>query len=267
MKGKDRTQWQVTLLAPVLSLVFLVVVWQAIVSLSQIHPVILPGPKAVWEAFQKNSTALQKGFIATGEAALVGMLSSLLIGSLIAVLFAQSRWLRAACFPYVIFLQTVPIVAIAPLLIIWSGYNFRTIVIVSFIISLFPVVSNVTSGLLSIDRNLMELFQLYGASRWQILFRLQIPAAIPNLILGARVSSGLAVIGAIVGEFFVGNGGQYDGLGTLMTGWQSLQRTDALIAAVLVSTLLGVSMFVLVNLISRTLLRRWTQAAGFDSNG
>jgi NitT/TauT family transport system permease protein len=112
---------------------------------------------------------------------------------------------------------------------------------------------------------LLELFQLYGASRWQILFRLQIPAAIPNLILGARVSSGLAVIGAIVGEFFVGNGGQYDGLGTLMTGWQSLQRTDALMAAVLVSTLLGVTMFVIVNILSKTILRRWTQAAGFDS--
>lgn len=266
MIGQEKSRWQVTLFAPIVSLCLLVLLWQAIVSLANIHPVILPGPKAVWEAFQKNGPALQKGFIATGEAALVGMLSSLVIGSLIAVLFAQSRWLRAACFPYVIFLQTVPIVAIAPLLIIWSGYNFRTIVIVSFIISLFPVVSNVTSGLLSIDRNLLELFKLYGANRWQVLFRLQIPAAVPNLILGARVSSGLAVIGAIVGEFFVGNGGQYDGLGTLMTGWQSLQRTDALMAAVLVSTLLGVTMFGMVNLISRTLLRRWTRAAGFDSS-
>ena len=266
MMRNEKIRWQVTLLAPILSLVFLVLIWQAIVSFAQIHPVILPGPKAVWEAFQKNGTALQKGFIATGKAALMGMLASLFFGSFIAILFAQSRWLRAACFPYVIFLQTVPIVAIAPLLIIWSGYNFRTIVIVSFIISLFPVVSNVTSGLLSIDRNLLELFQLYGANRWQILFRLQIPAAIPNLILGARVSSGLAVIGAIVGEFFVGNGGQYDGLGTLMTGWQSLQRTDALMAAVLVSTLLGLTMFGLVNILSKTLLRRWTVAAGFDSN-
>lgn len=265
MKSKEKSFGFATVIAPVLSLAFLMVVWQAMVSWGGIHPVILPGPRAVLEAFQKHGADLQKGFIATGEAALVGMLSSLVIGSCIAILFAQSRWLRAACFPYVIFLQTVPIVAIAPLLIIWSGYNFRTIVIVSFIISLFPVVSNVTSGLLSIDRNLLELFQLYGASRWQILFRLQIPAAIPNLILGARVSSGLAVIGAIVGEFFVGNGGQYDGLGTLMTGWQSLQRTDALMAAVLVSTLLGVTMFGMVNILSKTILRRWTQAAGFDS--
>jgi len=265
MKSTEKNFSVVTLLAPIISLLFLLVVWQAIVSLGKIHPVILPGPEKVLEACQKNSAVLRKGFLATGLAAYAGMCASLIVGSLIAVLFAQSRWLRAACFPYVIFLQTVPIVAIAPLLIIWSGYNFRTIVIVSFIISLFPVVSNVTSGLLSVDRNLMELFQLYGSSRWQILFRLQIPAAIPSLILGARISSGLSVIGAIVGEFFVGNGGQYDGLGTLMTGWQMLQKTDALIAAVLVSTLLGVAMFGLVNLISKTLLSRWTRAVGFDS--
>lgn len=267
MKSTEGKFSIVTLLAPVLSLFFLLVVWQAIVSFGKIHPVILPGPAKVLEAWQKNSDFLGKGFLATGLAAYAGMCSSLLIGSLIAVLFAQSRWLRAACFPYVIFLQTVPIVAIAPLLIIWSGYNFRTIVIVSFIISLFPVVSNVTSGLLSVDRNLLELFQLYGSTRWQILFHLQIPAAIPSLILGARISSGLSVIGAIVGEFFVGNGGKYNGLGTLMTGWQSLQKTDALIAAVLVSTLLGLVMFGLVNLISLLLLSRWTRAAGFDRNG
>ena len=130
MKDRETSRWQVTLLAPLLSLLFLLMAWQGIVTFARIHPVILPGPQAVWEAFQKNREVLQKGFLATGEAAFVGMFTSLVIGSLIAVLFAQSRWLRAACFPYVIFLQTVPIVAIAPLLIIWSGYNFRTIVIV-----------------------------------------------------------------------------------------------------------------------------------------
>jgi NitT/TauT family transport system permease protein len=137
-------------------------------------------------------------------------------------------------------------------------------VIVSFIISLFPIVSNVTAGLISIDRNLLELFKLYHANRWQTLLRLRIPAAVSHLVLGARISSGMAVIGTIVGEFFVGNGGQYDGLGSVMTGWQSLQKTDALMAAIIVSTILGVAMFAIVNLISSTLLYRWTKSSGLD---
>lgn len=265
MKSAPANHWLVAILAPLVSLILFVAVWQGVISLAKIHPVILPSPSAVVSAFNKNDEVLRKALVSTGMAAFAGLVSSLVVGSLIATLFSQSRWLRAACFPYVIFLQTVPIVAIAPLLIIWSGYNFRTIVIVSFIISLFPVVSNVTAGLLSVDRNHLELFQLYGATRWQVLFRLRVPAAIPHLVLGARISSGLAVIGAIVGEFFVGNGGKYDGLGTLMTGWQSLQRTDALMAAVLVSTLLGVTMFILVNTLSSTLLRRWTKGAGLDN--
>jgi len=262
MNQSAQRQWWVNLSAPLLSILFLLMVWQGVVSLGKIHPVILPSPSGVIKALWDNQKLLIQGCIITGQAALAGLAASVLLGSLIAILFSQSRLIRAACFPYVIFLQTVPIVAIAPLLIIWSGYNFRTIVIVSFIISLFPVVSNVTAGLLSVDRNLVDLFTLYRANRWQTLFRLRIPAAIPSLILGARVSSGLAVIGTIVGEFFVGSGGNYEGLGTLMTGWQSLQKTDALMAAVIVSTLLGVAMFGLVNLISVTIFRRWTKAGG-----
>src|SRR5690606_16611686 len=137
----------------------------------------------------------------------------------------------------------VPIVAIAPLLITWSGYQFRTVVMVTVIVCLFPIVNSVTEGLLAIPRDWNDLFRLYGASRIQRLLKLQLPTAIPYLVLGTKTSSGLAVIGAIVAEFFVGNGSNYDGLGTLMTGWQGFQRTDALIAAIFASTLLGLFLF------------------------
>lgn len=253
-----------TVLAPLISISLLLVVWQLAILVFKLHPIILPPPLSVLKALWVQREVLFRATCVTGGAALAGLGCSILFGSLLAVLFSQSRWIRAACFPYVIFLQTVPIVAIAPLLIIWSGYNFRTIVIVSFIISLFPIVSNVTAGLISIDRNLLELFKLYHANRWQTLLRLRIPAAVSHLVLGARISSGLAVIGTIVGEFFVGNGGQYDGLGSVMTGWQSLQKTDALMAAIIVSTILGVAMFSIVNLLASTVLYRWTKSSGLD---
>jgi NitT/TauT family transport system permease protein len=130
------------------------------------------------------------------------------------------------------------------------------------------VVSNVTAGLISCDQNLRDLFRLSHASAWQTLVKLHIPFAVGHLVLGARVSAGLAVVGAIVGEFFVGSTGiQTAGLGTIMTSWQNVARTDALIAAVATSTLLGILVLGLVNVIGATLLRRWTLDVGFESGG
>lgn len=222
---------------------------------------LLPPPRQVLDAASDNRVALFKGFWSTGLAAAVGLAVAVAIGSTISVAFSQSRQVRMAFFPYVIFLQTVPIVAIAPLLIIWSGYQFRTVVIVTVIVALFPIVNSVTAGLTAIDRQWADLFSLYGAGRAKKLARLQIPSAVPYLVLGAKTSSGLAVIGAIVAEFFVGNGTDYDGLGTLMTKWQGFGKTDALIAAVFTSTLMGLVLFGLVHLVSRTLLRRWSDTA------
>ncbi|KAA5547354.1 ABC transporter permease subunit [Roseiconus nitratireducens] len=221
---------------------------------------LLPRPNQVWEAAIENRLALTKAFYSTGVAATAGLVWAIVIGSLVSVVFSLSRKIRFAFFPYVIFLQTVPIVAIAPLLIIWSGYELRTVIIVTVIVCLFPIINNVTAGLTAIDRQWADLFTLYGAGRGTRLSRLQIPAAVPYLVLGAKTSAGLAVIGAIVAEFFVGNGTDYDGLGTLMTKWQGFVRTDALMAAVFASTLLGVLLFGAVHLIGLTLLRRWMPA-------
>ena len=253
------------LLAPLIVFVVLMVLWQLAILLFHIHPILLPSPGAVMKSMWIERVVLVRATVITGAAALCGLATSVILGAVVAILFSQSAKLRAAFYPYVIFLQTVPIVAIAPLLIIWSGNNFRTIVLVSVIISIFPIVSNTTAGLLSINENLRDLFRLNGASRWQTLTKLRIPAAVSHLVLGTRISCGLAVIGAIVGEFFVGNSGAYDGLGTIMTQWQGRQYTSALMAAVLASTLLGVLFFGTINLMSRTLLRRWTVAANLES--
>lgn len=259
----NRAGWKrrLTALLPTACLAIVaVVIWQAVVSIWRLPPILLPSPVAVVEAAWQWRTELIRGGMVTGAAALAGFALSLLAGTLLAAVMSQSKMLRLAMYPYVILLQTVPIVAIAPLLVIWSGYEFRTVVLVTLIISLFPIINSVTEGLLAIPTDRLDLFRLYGATRWQTLARLRVPTAVNHLMLGAKTSSGLAVIGAIVAEFFVGNGGaNYSGLGTLMTGWQTLGRTAPLMAALAMSTLLGVILFGSVQLVSRTVLRRWTQ--------
>ncbi len=234
-------------------------IWMLVLRVFDLPPILLPSPLRVFQAAMQKRNELALGMLSTGIAATVGLVTAIVIGCSASVVFSQSRTIRRAFFPYVIFLQTVPIVAIAPLLITWSGYKFRTVVIVTVIICLFPIINNVTAGLMTIERELADLFRLYGANRAKRLWKLQIPSAVPYLVLGAKISSGLAVIGAIVAEFFVGNGTSSSGLGSLMTDWQGMQKTDALIAALFLSTLLGLLLFGSVHLVAHFLLRRWTR--------
>lgn len=233
--------------------------WQGIVVWFELPKILLPTPGQVASAAWTRRNELMSAGGVTLWTAAVSLAFAIVFGSGVSILFSQSRLLRRAIFPYVVFLQTVPIVAIAPLLVTWSGYTFRTAVIATIIICLFPIINNVTSGLAASRREHNDLMQLYGATRLQRLMKLQIPTAIPFLVLGARISSGLAVIGAIVAEFFVSNGSDYNGLGALMTGWQGQMRTDALMAALAVSTILGLLLFGGVNFFSRLLLRRYLQ--------
>ncbi len=153
----------------------------------------------------------------TAAAALLGLAASLVVGMLVAVAFSQSAIVRRSVYPYAIFLQTVPSVALAPLVIVWFGLGFRSVVIVAFIISLFPIITNATTGLLDLDHNLLELFTMASASRSQVLLKLRLPNSIPYLIAGAKISCGLSVIGApIVGEFMAGIGDGSFGLGYLI---------------------------------------------------
>ncbi|MEO9931998.1 ABC transporter permease [Rhodopirellula bahusiensis] len=234
-----------------------IVGWHLIVVLFDLPKLLLPTPWQVAEAaWQHRMVLLESGWI-TLWTATVSLFVAVIVGGGVSILFSQSRLLRRALFPYVVFLQTVPIVAIAPLLVIWSGYEFRTAVIATVIICLFPIVNNVTTGLTSVRPEHEDLLRMYGATRWQRLCRVQLPTAVPFLVLGARISSGLAVIGAIVAEFFVSNGADYEGLGAVMTGWQARTMTDALMAALAVSTLLGLILFGGVNLLSRLFLKRY----------
>lgn len=246
-----------TVLPPLVVFALVIAVWQACVVGFRLKPYLLPTPLAVMRAFGNDSGLLGRAVVYTGSAALLGFGASLVIGTLIAFAFSQSRILRAGGYPYFIFLQTVPIVAIAPLIVRWCGYGFQSVVLVASILSLFPILSNGTQGLLDIDPDLLDLFRINNSSRWQVLTKLRFPSAVPGILAGARTASGLAVVGSIVGEFFVGYGSKQFGLGYLIFSTSGQSELDRLFAAVLTSTLFGIAIFGLVNLISVTILRNW----------
>lgn len=252
--------WTARLLPPLVAAALFLVGWSLLVRSLQAGNYLLPTPSAVAKVLWQDRGQLLSACLQTGSAALAGLTISAVLGTAIGILFAQSSVLRFALYPYAIFLQTVPIVAIAPLLVMWLGYGLRGVIAVALVLSLFPIIANVTAGMTSVPKPLRELFALYGANRWQRLWKLQLPHAVPQLITGIKTSSGLAVIGAIVGEFFVGYGSKSFGLGYLIRSSAETYSTDTLFAAVVLSTGLGVALFAAVSLLSDAILRRWSTA-------
>jgi NitT/TauT family transport system permease protein len=213
---------------------------------------LVPPPSAVFGTIVRDWRELLAALAKTSAGAVLGFALSTFTGIAIAVFLSSSRAIQEAFYPYAVFFQTVPIIAIAPLLVIWFGYGMRTVVASAFIVSIFPVIANTLDGILSTDPALRDLFRLYGASPALTLWRLRLPAALPQILTGVRIAGGLAVIGAIVGEFI---GGQ--GLGSVIDIARTQQRTDKVFAAVLLASLLGLGIFGAINMVSRLVLRRW----------
>ncbi|MFZ5891042.1 MAG: ABC transporter permease [Myxococcota bacterium] len=243
-------------LPPTATFVVAVSLWEVGVRLLQIPAFLVPPPSAVLASLWNEHTLLLSSLFTTALGAISGFALSLVFGTLAGLGLALSRALERGLYPYTIFLQTVPIVAIAPLLVLWFGAGLRAVAVSAFIVSVFPVVANSLSGLKSIDPRLFDMFRLYGASTPQLLFKLRLPSAVPSMTTGWRVASGLSVIGAIVGEFVAGFSEGSAGLGiTILAAYRQL-RTDLLFGAVLLSSLLGLALFALVSAIARALLRR-----------
>lgn len=247
-----------SLAAPLIVFVAVLLIWQIAVAATGVERYLLPGPLDVAGAIYSEPGVLLSATTLTAAAAAMGFLASLVIGVAIAVTFSLSGWVRAGFYPYAIFLQTVPIVAVAPLIVVWFGYGLRSVTLVAFIISLFPIITNATTGLMSVDRDLLDLFELYNAGRAKRLLKLQLPASVPYIIAGAKISAGMAVIGAIVGEFFLGFGATRFGLGYLIMQASTQMKTAELFAAVFASTLLGVVVFIAVQMTGNRLLKRWS---------
>lgn len=246
-----------SVLPPVMLFALVLALWHAAAVVFEIPRYLLPTPADVWSAAMENRRELLAATWLTAQGALSGFGLSLASGTLIACAFSQSPLVRRSFYPYAVFLQTVPIVAIAPLIITWFGYGFQSVVLVAFIISVFPIITNGTTGMTAIDPDLLDLFRLYNASRWQVLLKLRLPNSVPYLIAGARISSGVSVIGAIVGEYFAGYGVDQFGLGYLILQTAPQMKTDELMAAVIASTVLGVAIFATVSIAGATILSRW----------
>lgn len=252
-----RLHWLWEYVLPPLGLfVLLVLAWEAAAArLDQKY--LLPRPTQVLAAGREHAAEILSATWLTGQAALVGFALSLVLGITVALVFSQSRIVQRSVFPYAIFLQTVPIVAIAPIIVIWCGWGFWSVVLVASIISIFPIIAGATTGLTLVDHNLLELFAMYNASRWQVLVKLRLPNSIPYLVTAAKTSCGLAVIGAIVGDIFVGASVKAMGLGYLITQTAGLMKTDYLFATVFCSTLLGVGMFTAASVVGAIVLRQF----------
>lgn len=255
--GASGQSWWREWVPPVALFVLVVISWHGAVVAFKLPPVLLPGPGRVAEACWRMRLGLLSATGYTACAAISGWLLSFLWGTAIGIVFAHSRWLRTSMYPYAIFLQTVPVVAIAPLVIIWFGRGFASVVLVALILSLFPIITNATAGLLSVHPDQAALFQLYQATRWQTLWKLRMPLAIPSLCTGARTSSGLAIVGAIVGEFFTGTFGSQHGLGYLIHAKQGQMAIDELFAAILCATGLGIAMFAVISSLGDAITARW----------
>ena len=245
-----RSRWT-NLLLPLVPLVVACAVAEVAVRRNWVPAYLVPAPSQIAKAFTTDRDLWK----ATGETALAsvaGFVLSAVVGLLIAIALSSSRWVQRMFYPYAVLFQTVPIIAIAPMLVIWVGYGMPTVVVSAFIVSVFPVIANAINGLLSTDPALVDLFRLYGARRGATLWKLRLPFALPAILTGLRVAGGLAVIGAIVGEFITGGG-----LGGIIDASRTQQRIARVFAVLVLASLLGIALFGVVNLISRQLLKNW----------
>ena len=240
----------------------LLLLWQGIIWVFSLQPYLLPSPGRVLHAVVERFGSLMGSLEITAAAAAGGLAAALVVGTMVALLFAQSPWIRKMFYPYTILLQTVPIVAIAPLILMWAGPGLYSVMLVAFIICLAPIIANTTQGLISVDRNMVDLFLMHNASRAQVLLKLRMPHALPSIFTGIRISSGIAVIGAITGELFagasqVGKGG----IGYAIQYANAQLETDYLFALVLAASALGFAFFFIVMFLEWYFLHEWHESA------
>ena len=252
---------QAKLVAPLAVGILILIGWEVVVRVNQIPPYILPGPLLVAESLWRDGPSLLGSLWVTFKITMAALIAAIVLGGAIALLFAQSRLLELSFFPYAVILQVTPIVSIAPLIIIWVNDTFLSLLICAWIVAFFPVVANTTLGLNSADRNLVALFRLYGASRWQVLRYLRMPSALPYFLAGVRISGGLALIGTIVAEFVASTGGAETGLATRILEAGNRLEMPRMFAALLLLSLTGILIFAALSWLSNALLAHWHESA------
>jgi NitT/TauT family transport system permease protein len=245
---------------PLLMTLLLLGIWQAWVTVRQVPEYLVPSPWVIGKTLVKDWALLSSAWLVTVKITALAFVSAMVVGVLLAFAMVQSRLIEAALLPYAVLLQVTPIVAIAPLIIIWVKDPTASLVVCATLVALFPIISNTTVGLRSVNPGLAAYFKLQKASRWQTLVRLRVPSALPYFFAGLRISGGLALIGAVVAEFVAGTGGTGTGLAyqILQSGYQL--DIPRLFAALVLISLTGVGVFVSLAALSRWVLGGWHES-------
>jgi NitT/TauT family transport system permease protein len=250
----------VRILLPIAVLAAGVAAWDLVVRVNGIPPYVLPGPGAVFSTLIADWDILSQSLLTTLWTTLEGFVAAAIGGIALALLFNQSKWLEYSLLPYAIILQVTPVIAIAPLLLIYLPQQ-TAVIACAWIVAFFPVLSNTTLGLNSVDRNLAGLFQLYGASRAQTLRYLKLPAALPYILGGLRIAGGLSLIGAVVAEIAAGSAGAGSGLAYRIAESGYRLNIPRVFAALLLLSAAGIVIYTLLALASHLALRRWHESA------
>lgn len=250
----------VRILLPIVVLAAGIAIWELVVRLADIPPYVLPGPVAVFQTLITDWPVLSQSLLTTLLTTLEGFLAAAVGGVALALLFNRSKWLEYSLFPYAVILQVTPVIAIAPLLLIYLPQQ-TAVIACAWIVGFFPVLSNTTLGLNSVDRNLAGLFQLYGASRMQTLRYLKLPAALPFILGGLRIAGGLSLIGAVVAEIAAGSAGAGSGLAYRIAESGYRLNIPRMFAALLLLSVAGIVIYGLLALTSHLALRRWHESA------
>ena len=245
---------------PFLALAIGVLIWDLVVRINNIQPYVLPSPGLVLRTLVADWSILSGSLLATLTTTFEALLLAFFGGVGLAILFNQSRVVEHSFYPYAVILQVTPVVAIAPLLLIYLPQQ-AAVLTCAWIVAFFPVLANTTLGLNSVDRNLKELFRLYGASRWQTLRDLKIPAALPYMLGGLKIAGGLSLIGAVVAELAAGSAGAGSGLAFRIAEAGYRLNIPRMFAALLLLSIAGVLIFALLSLVSHLILRRWHDSA------
>jgi NitT/TauT family transport system permease protein len=248
------------LLLPIAVLALVVVVWEVVVRAGNIPPYVLPSPQLIFSTLLADWAMLSAALLVTLATTLEGFLLAAVGGVALAVLFNQSRVIEYSLYPYAVILQVTPIVAIAPLLLVYLPQP-AAVLACAWIVAFFPVLANTTLGLRSVDRNLADLFRLYGATRWQVLRELKLPAALPYILGGLKIAGGLSLIGAVVAEIAAGSAGAGSGLAFVIVEAGYRLNIPRMFAALLLLSLTGIVIFFALSLVSHLLLRRWHESA------
>jgi NitT/TauT family transport system permease protein len=257
---RDRRDRALRVVLPVVVLALGLAIWETAVRFGHIPPYVLPGPVLVLQTLVSDWALLGRSLVVTLTTTVEGFLLAAAGGVGLAVLFNQFRVLEYSLYPYAVILQVTPVIAIAPLLLVYLQQP-TAVLVCAWIVAFFPVLANTTLGLNSVDRNLDDLFTLYGASRLEVLWNLKLPSALPYILGGLRIAGGLSLVGAVAAEIAAGSAGAGSGLAFRITESEYRLNIPRMFAALLLLSVAGIVIFYLLALINHLALRRWHESA------